>query len=126
MYKHYIEDIVNIYIYMDMCFIYLILCSILWSISPIFYKKAGEYYKKKETISALKRLIIGFSIGISGTSLFILATNSCKTLTKSVTYTYALPILLTSLYSRLLFNEKLTTNKYIGLASIIGGLYLLG
>ena len=124
MYKHYTENIANIY--MDKCLIYLITCSILWSISPIFYKKAGEYYKKKEKLYAFKRLLMGFSIGMSGTLLFVLATNSCKTLTKSVTYTYALPILLTTLYSKILFNEKLTTNKYIGLVAIIGGLYLLG
>jgi multidrug transporter EmrE-like cation transporter len=98
----------------------------LWSLSPIFYKKAGEYYKKNEKLYAFKRLFTGFLIGMSGTFLFILATNTCKTLTKSVTYTYALPILLTTLYSKILFNEKLTTNKYIGLVAIIGGLYLLG
>ena len=110
---------------MNKCNIYLLLCSILWSISPFFYKKAGEYNKKKDKLNAIKYLLTGFSIGMSGTLLFILSTSVCKTLTKSVTYTYALPILFNTIISVLYFKNTLPNKNYLGIGLIVIGLYLI-
>ena len=110
---------------MDKCLPYLIFISILWSISPILYKRAGIYYKKNDSFNALKYLLSGFSIGSSGTLLFVLSTTKCENLTKNVTYTYAIPIILTTILSALIYKEEISVKKGIGVALIISGLYLV-
>lgn len=110
---------------MNSCLPYLIIISILWSISPIFYKKAGIHYKNKNKTSAVKFLISGFAIGSIGTLLFVLSTTKCKNLTKNITYTYAIPIILSTVLSKLIYKEEISMKKGIGIGLIISGLYLV-
>ena len=110
---------------MDRCLPYLILVSVLWSISPILYKKAGIFYKKNDNFNALKYLISGFSLGSTGTLLFVLSTTKCKNLTKNVTYTYAIPIILTTILSALIYKEEVSVKKGLGIGLILLGLYLV-
>ena len=111
---------------MDKCLPYLIFISILWSISPILYKRAGIYYYiKNDNFNALKYLLSGFSVASSGTFLFVLSTTKCENLTKNVTYTYAIPIILTTILSTLIYKEEISVKKGIGIGLIISGLYLV-
>ena len=110
---------------MDDCIPYLIAVSILWSISPILYKKAGIYYKNKNNLNAIKFLFSGFFIGSIGTMIFVLSTTKCKNLTKNVTYTYAIPIILTTMLSKLIYKEEISMKKGLGIILIISGLYLV-
>jgi len=110
---------------MDSCILYLVTVSILWSISPVLYKKAGIYYKDKNNLEALKYLLCGFSIGSLGTLIFVLSTTKCKSLSKNVTYTYAIPIILTTIISKLIYNEAITTKKWGGIGLILLGMYFI-
>ena len=110
---------------MDRSLPYLILVSILWSISPILYKKAGIFYKKNDKLNALKYLLSGFSVGSAGTLLFVLSTTKSKNLTKNVSYTYAIPIILTTILSALIYKEEVSVKKGLGIGLILSGLYFV-
>ena len=106
---------------MDTCIYYLLAVSILWSISPVLYKKAGIYYKNEDKLNALKYLLSGFLIGSTGTGIFVLSTTKCKSLSKNVTYTYAIPIILTTIISKLVYDERIGIKKGFGISLIISG-----
>ena len=110
---------------MNYCNFYLIICSLIWSLSPFFYKKAGIHYNNKDYTSTIRNAIIGFILGGLGTLLFIQATTVCNDLSKAVAFTYALPIIFTSMVSVVIFKQSISISKIIGLFLIITGLYLL-
>ena len=110
---------------MDKRFPYLIIISIFWSISPVLYKKAGIYYKKNDKFNAIIYLLLGFLVATMGTLMFVLSTTKCKNLTKNVTYTYAIPIILTTIFSTLIYKEEISVKKGIGIGLIISGLFLV-
>tara|TARA_B100001778_G_scaffold158717_1_gene130450 strand:- start:181 stop:516 length:336 start_codon:yes stop_codon:yes gene_type:complete len=110
---------------MDYCLIYLFVVSVLWSISPILYKKSGIYYKKDDKFNAVKYLLVGFLVASTGTCFFVLSTTKCKSLTKNVTYTYAIPIILTTILSNLIYKEEVGMKKMAGIGLILSGLYLV-
>ena len=110
---------------MDLCFLCLITCSICWTISPIFNSRAGKYYEEKDYPNMLEAGITGFSVGVIGTILFIIATSLCDSLSTSVIYTYALPIVFTTIISVFLYNEVINIKTWFGIFLIIWGLYLV-
>ena len=110
---------------MDLCFICLLACSICWTISPIFNSRAGKYYEEKDYTNMLEAGITGFSVGILGTILFIIATSLCDSLSTSVVYTYALPIVFTTIASIFLYGEVIDIKTWFGIFLILCGLYLV-
>ena len=69
--------------------------------------------------------ITGFSVGIIGTILFIIGTSLCDSLSTSVIYTYALPIVFTTILSVFLYNEVIGIKTWFGVFLILCGLYLV-
>lgn len=110
---------------MDLCFICLLTCSICWTISPIFNSQAGKYYEEKDYPNMLEAAITGFSVGIIGTILFIIATSLCDSLSTAVIYTYALPIIFTTIASIFLYNEEISLKTWFGIFLILCGLYIV-
>ena len=104
---------------------YLFVVSVLWSISPILYKKSGIYYKKDDKFNAVKYLLVGCLVASTGTCFFVLSTTKCKSLSKNVTYTYAIPIILTTILSNLIYKEEVGMKKMAGIGLILSGLYLV-
>ena len=62
---------------------------------------------------------------VSGTCFFVLSTTKCKSLSKNVTYTYAIPIILTTILSNLIYKEEVGMKKMAGIGLILSGLYLV-
>ena len=60
-----------------------------------------------------------------GTLIFVLSTTKCKSLSKNVTYTYAIPIILTTIISKLIYNEAISTKKGLGIGLILLGMYFI-
>ncbi len=112
-------------IYMDLCFICLIACSICWTLSPILYTNAGNYYTEGDYQNLFRSGGLGFIAGVVGTVLFMIASQLCNTITSSVTYTYSLPIVFTTIASIFLYGEVLEVKSWIGVFLIICGLYLI-
>jgi len=110
---------------MSLCFACLLCCSLCWSLSPIYNSKAGKYYEEQNHNMMIKSGITGFALGLLGTLLFIVATSLCNSLSQSVTYTYSLPIIFTTLAGVVLYGEKIGVNGWSGIFLIISGLYLL-
>ena len=110
---------------MNYCNMYLIICSLIWSLSPFFYKKAGIYYNNNDYSNMIRYATVGFILGGLGTFIFIKATSLCNDLSKAVAFTYALPIIFTTLVGIIIFKHTISISKIIGLFLIISGLYLL-
>lgn len=110
---------------MDFCFICLILASVFWTIQPIFNARVADYYESEDYSNMGTALFNGFICGMLGSAFFIAATKMCESLSKSVAYTYALPIVFTSLLSIVMYNETLGVNKWGGIVLILLGLYLM-
>lgn len=107
------------------CFVCLLLSSIFWTIQPIFNSRVKDHYAVKDFSSMGQSLFIGFSMGLAGTLFFILATSYCESLSKAVAYTYALPIVLSTIASIFLYNEVIGPQKWLGIVFILFGLYLI-
>ena len=106
-------------------YIILVTVSIYGLFHQFYIKKAGIYYKDNNNLEALKYLLCGFSIGLFGTLIFVLSTTRCKSLIKNVTYTYAIPIILTTIISKLIYNEAISTKKGLGIGLILLGMYFI-
>lgn len=110
---------------MDYCFISLILASIFWSIQPIFNARVADYYESNDYSNMGFAIASGFIFGMLGTACFIVGTKLCDSLSQSVAYTYALPIIFTSVASIIIYNETLGVRKWAGIVLILFGLYLM-
>ncbi len=107
------------------CISILLICSVFWSISPIMYKYSGITYNKGNIFESIFIALFGLLIGGCGTALFIYSTTICKELSNSILYTFSIPIILTTIGSIIVYNEKLTYRKSISIILILYGLYLV-
>lgn len=107
------------------CFLCLLLSSIFWTIQPIFNSRVRDHYANQDYSSMAQSLFIGFTMGLAGAAFFILATSYCDSLSKAVAYTYALPIVLSTVASIFLYNEVIGPEKWFGIILILIGLYLI-
>lgn len=110
---------------MVVCFLSLLTASVFWTIQPIYNSQIVGLYEEKNYKDIGLTVAKGFGCGLLGTLFFVIANKLCDSLSTSVAYTYALPIVFTTLASKFLYNEDVGLRKWLGILVITVGLYLM-